>query len=142
MITEAKRAELRANRPLRKLGAKKKRLKRQGKAGARANPKPNVRTRGGCGWNAKVPGAERQAGFLPRGTANPARAPELSPYQKALEKGTERAGEWKPAGVNFGPVECNECIGDRLEWQPRKVEQRAQKMAWNVMVQHGIVRED
>lgn len=140
MITDTKRAELRANRPLRKLGAKKKRLKRLGKAGAKANYKPNVRTRGGCGWNAKVPGWQTHE-FAPRGTANPAKAPELSPYQKALESGQERQGKWKPAGVSFGPIRCNEFIGERVERQSRKAEQRARKMSWNVMVQHGIVQE-
>lgn len=132
MITERKRLALR-----------RKKLARKGQVGLRnCKPKPNTRTRGGVGWNHIVPGGGRMLqGFMPRGTANRAHYPDLTPYQAALESGAERTGRWHPAGVSIGPIECGEFNGEKIITRSRKAQEKA-RMSYNVAVQHGIVREN
>ena len=126
-----------------RLANRRKRKARKGQIGLRACPhKPNVRTRGRLGPWPIVPGGKRMLhGFAPRGTANPAKVPELTPYMKALESGAERAGRWHPAGVSLGPIECGDFNGEKIVTRTRRAREKA-RMSYNVAVQHGIVREN
>lgn len=132
MITQRKR-----------LANRRKRLARKGQVGLRNCPhQPNVRTRGGQGPWPIVPGGHSALeGFLPRGTANPAKEPPLSPYMQALESGAERTGRWHPAGAHLSTIECGDFNGEKITTRTRKARKR-ERMSYNVAVQHGLIRED